>query len=257
MRRETLIAGAVLIVAGLAWASDEPWKTKPYQQWDKADLQLVLNNSPWAKRVVVDVNWKRSASGGEQSQSGDTTLEAREHVDTSKGGAPDTAPPDASMTSSASSGGTSAPLQTPFYIRWYSSRVIREALVREAMLNGKISEQQAAKVLTAPVSDYEITLFGPDMTPFQTLTEDQLKSASYLEGKQSKQKTAPVSVRMNKTPGGRTYSVVFFFPKQTSSGADVASAGEKGLEFSCKLKGLDLHNTFDTRKMVDREGPDF
>ncbi|HVB36819.1 MAG TPA: hypothetical protein VND42_06225 [Candidatus Acidoferrales bacterium] len=62
---------------------------------------------------------------------------------------------------------------------------------------------------------------------------------------------------MNKSRDGRTNSIVFFFPKKAGSGADVASGQEKGLEFICKLKGLNLRNVFDTRKMVDEKGADF
>ncbi len=237
-------------------ASNEPWKTKPYQEWDKVDLGIVLNNSPWCKKVVVDVNWKRNSSSGGQAElpSSDPDPELRNHMATQKGGMPDSSPPDPSMTSAAP-GGANSP-QTPFYIRWYSSRVIREALAREAIINGKLSEAEGAELLAAPVTDYEIIVLGPDMTPFQTLTEDELKSDASLEGKESKQKVAPSSVRMNKSSDGRTNSVVFYFPKK-SGGEDVASAKEKGLEFVCKLKGLDLRNTFDTRKMVDEKGEDF
>jgi hypothetical protein len=259
MHRKILIGGALLIFAGLAWASNEPWKAKSFQQWDKADLEVILNDSPWAKKVVVEVGWKRNAPSGGNSgmAASDQTTELRQHMDTGKGGMPDTLPPDASANSIGSSGATSAPPTAAFYIRWYSSRVIREALERVAVMNGKISEEEGAKLLAEPVTDYEIIVFGPDMTPFQNLTEEQLKSASTLEGKQSKQKVAPSSVRMNKNPNGSTYSIVFYFPKKTGSGADVASAHEKGFEFVCKLKGLNLHNSFDTRKMVDEKGTDY
>ena len=257
MHKKTLTSVAFLILASLAWASNEPWKAKPYQQWDKADLAVVLNNSPWAKKVVVDVSWERTPSSDGQPgmPTSDQTAALSEHMNLSKGGLPDTSPPDPSMTSAGSSGPQTP--QTPFYVRWYSSRVIREALAREAIINGRISEAEGAKLLAEPVIDYEIIVLGPDMTPFQNLTEDQLKSGSSLEGKQSKQKVAPASVRMNKGRDGRTNSIVFFFPKKTSSGADVASAQEKGLEFVCKLKDLNLRNEFDTRKMVDEKGADF
>ncbi|MFZ0332770.1 MAG: hypothetical protein WAN10_16450 [Candidatus Acidiferrales bacterium] len=259
MHKKILIGAVFLILAGLVWAANEPWKEKPYHQWDKADLALVLNDSPWAKTVVVDVNWKPDASSGGQSQmpTSDAAVELHEHIATQKGGGPDSSPPDASMSSGGSSGGTSATPKAAFCIRWYSSRVIREALEREAVLNDRISEAEGAKLLAEPVTDYEVIVFGPDMTPFQSVSEEQLKSASSLEGKQSKQKVAPASVRMNKSSNGRTNSIVFFFPKKTGSGTDVASAQEKGLEFMCKVKGLDLRNTFDTRKMVDKEGTDF
>lgn len=259
MHRKILVGFAFLILGGLAWTSNEPWKSKPYQRWDRADLAVILNNSPWAKKVDVDVNWKRNSSSGGQPQmaSTDTTGAFREHMDTSKGGMPDTAPPDRAMDTNASSGGTAASPKAAFVIRWYSSRVIREALAREAIIAGRVSEAEADKLLAEPLADYEIIVFGPDMTPFQNLTEDQLKSSSSLEGKQSKQKVAPASVRANKGPDGRTNSVVFLFPKKTGNGADVASAQEKAFEFSCKLKGLDLRNTFDTGKMVDEKGADF
>lgn len=259
MHKRIIIGAALLILAGLAWASDEPWKTKPYQQWDKADLELVLGNSPWCKKVVVPVNWKRDQSSGGQTEmpESDQNVELRNHMDTQKGGMPDTSPPDASMSSVGSAGAASNSPQTAFYIRWYSSRVVREALAREAIINGKISEAEGAKLLAEPVNDYEIIVFGPDMTPFQKLTEDELKSGASLEGKQSKQKVAPISVRANKSANARTNSIVFFFPKKTGSGDDVATAQEKGLEFVCKLKGLELRNTFDTRKMADEKGADF
>ncbi|MFZ0211666.1 MAG: hypothetical protein WBE20_08790 [Candidatus Acidiferrales bacterium] len=257
MHKKILAGAAVLVLASLAWAANEPWKTKPYQQWDKTDLEIVLNNSPWAKKVVVDVNWKRNGSSAGQNQmpESDQTPELSEHIATHKGGAPDSSPPDPSMTSGGSAGTTSP--QTPFFVRWYSSRVMREALAREAVIGGKISEAEATKLLAAPIDDYEVIVFGPDMTPFQNLTEDQLKSDASLEGRQSKQKVAPTSVQMNKGSDGRTNSLVFSFPKKTASGADVAATQEKGIEFVCKFKGLDLRNTFETRKMVDEKGEDF
>lgn len=254
MHKKFAFSVAVLILSAVVWASNEPWKTKPYQQWDKADLAVILNNSPWAKKVVVDVNWTPSNSQSGAGQ-GDTTAELRNHMDTGKGGMPDTSPPDRSMDTSASSGST-AP-QASFYLRWYSSRVMREALAREAVLNGRISDAEAAKLLAEPVTDYEIIVLGPDMTPFQKLTEDQLKSAAFLEGKESKQKVAPVSVRLNRSPNGATSSVAFVFPKKSGSGQDVASTNVKGLEFACKLKGLNLRYTFEPRKMSDASGPDF
>ena len=66
MHKKIVVGVAFLILSGLAWASNEPWKTKPYQQWDKADLAVILNDSPWVKKVVVDVSWKRSAASGVQ-----------------------------------------------------------------------------------------------------------------------------------------------------------------------------------------------
>jgi hypothetical protein len=259
MSKKTLAAVAALLLAGLVWATNEPWKDKPYQQWDKADLQVVLNDSPWCRKITVDVNWKPAGvTQGVMAQS-DQNPELRSHMSSQKGGMPDTSPPDANMDSVGSTNNTSNAVspKTTFNIRWYSSRIVREALAREAVLNGRITEAEATKLLAEPVADYEIIVFGPDMTPFQNLTEDQLKSDTTLEGKESKQRVAPASVRINKAPNGMTTGLIFLFPKKTSSGQDVASANEKGFEFVCKIKSLNLHNTFDVRKMVDEKGADF
>ena len=49
-------------------------------------------------------------------------------------------------------------------------------------MKGQMSEADGARFLAEPVTDYEIIVLAPDMTPFQGLTEDQLKSDAYLEG---------------------------------------------------------------------------
>ncbi|HEV2287670.1 MAG TPA: hypothetical protein VGR81_01815 [Candidatus Acidoferrales bacterium] len=264
MCRKALAVFCVLILSGLVWASNEPWKTKPYQQWDQHDLDQILNSSPWGKRLIVAASW-RPAQFQDMNQSGQSQSEGGAAASAgNQNGATQNQPKGSAMLPNngrtADTGDQPAEgmiPQTPFYIRWYSSRVMREALVREAVLKGQMSEADGAKFLAEPVTAYEVVLLGPDMTPFQSLTEDQLKSVSYLEGKQSKQKIAPIKIQIQQGANGKTANLIFFFPKKTASGQDVASAQEKGLEFVCKVKGLDLHNTFDTRKMVDEKGQDF
>jgi len=148
--------------------------------------------------------------------------------------------------------------QVTYYLRWNSSRTVREALVRDAILSGKMKESDAGKYLTAPVTDYEVLVAGSDMTPFQNSTPDELKAKSSLRGEQSKVEVNPTNVNMVRTPeSSRLTAVVFTFLRKASDGKDVAAPGEKGLRFECKLKDLDLRTTFDPRKMADQKGPDF
>jgi hypothetical protein len=109
MHKRILIGVAFLILAGLVWASNEPWKGKPYQQWNKADIEVILNNSPWCEKLVVPANWQR-ASGPNAMAESDANAELRNHMDTQKGGMPDTSPPDRSMNSAAST--ANAPPET-------------------------------------------------------------------------------------------------------------------------------------------------
>src|SRR5260370_21586281 len=48
---------AILLFAALVWASDQPWKGKPYQQWDDKDVERVFTDSPWARTTTITRTW--------------------------------------------------------------------------------------------------------------------------------------------------------------------------------------------------------
>ncbi|HVB57252.1 MAG TPA: hypothetical protein VNE63_12635 [Candidatus Acidoferrales bacterium] len=249
-----------LTVVGIVRAGGPPWKTKPFEQWTQKDVKEILGNSPWTKVEYVPAPWKPGGSGAVSPEAGPAPV---------MGAAP-TMGRGSAGTAGASQGAAGGPAdageqpmgtpqgQATYYIRWNSSLTVHEALVRDAILNGKMKESDAGKYLSAPITDYELLVLGPDMTPFQHATPDELKAKSSLRGKQSKVDVNATNVNMVRSPnGGRLTAVVFTFPRKTAAGKDVAAAREKGLQFECKLKDLDLRSTFDTRKMVDQKGPDF
>src|SRR5260370_10675110 len=51
------IFSAILLFAALVWASDQPWKGKPYQQWDDKDVERVFTDSPWARTTTITRTW--------------------------------------------------------------------------------------------------------------------------------------------------------------------------------------------------------
>ncbi|HVB57253.1 MAG TPA: hypothetical protein VNE63_12640 [Candidatus Acidoferrales bacterium] len=236
----TVVFVAMLAMVALAWAGGkpEPWKTKPYTEWDQNDLKLILNDSPWAKLDQVEADW-RTSKGGEETAA---------------------APPAGGMPVNRPYGAGNAPGQSMAYfdVRWYSSRTIREAIVRNAILAGQVQDAAAEHYLAQTPADYQIAVAGPDMTPFASAGESTLKAKTYLEAKQSKQKASPSSVTFQRTPDGKTITaVVFSFSKQTASGQPLIAAKDKQVQFVCKVKHLDLNTGFDLRKMTDQKGPDF
>src|SRR5271156_3665862 len=122
--RKAVLSGCVaLLVAALVWAGDDPWKAKPYQQWDAKDVHKVLDASPWARNVQVAAPWISTgdagdaASGGVSSQAGPPTIRARQAPQPKLPGRGNFGP-----------GG-----QTPsvtFLVGRASSRTVREALLR-------------------------------------------------------------------------------------------------------------------------------
>ena len=237
-----------LAVMAVAWAGGPPWKTKPFEQWNQNDVRQILHDSPWAKVQYVPQEWKMNPGGG---------------------GAPSMSRAPAGSGAAAegpegrTEGAGEQPMGTPegqtaYFVRWNSSRTVREALVRDAILSGKIKEADAPKYLRAPITDYEVVVLGPDMTPFRKIAEDELKAKAYLRGKQSKVKVGATGVQIDRSSDGREVrAVMFSFPRKTADGKNVAGPQEKGLQFVFNIKDLNLNTTFDPRKMADAKGPDF
>jgi len=171
--RKLLLGGFSLwILVAFVWAGDA-WKDKAYQQWDKSDLQKILNDSPWAKVAHVDVP---GANLGDQAAppSGSSAPAAASRPATGKGGGGGGGAPSGSAGDSGDDAGGDIP-QIPFMVSWLSSRTIREALVRNAVLNGQVKEADAEKDLSGPSETYEVIIFGPRMDVFGDAAENTLK----------------------------------------------------------------------------------
>jgi hypothetical protein len=256
MRKATILA--VLLAAGLAYGSNETWKTKPYQQWDQNDVKEILTSSPWVKRIVVTATWKPGSliapDAGGQPQPTQGSPAAPQH--TGMGGSPGGSPGAQPNSPAPPSMGSGSP-EALFFVRWGSAQTVREAVARDAVLNGRSSEAQAEQYVDQAPADYEIFVYGTDMTPFADETGDTLKSKTYLEVKPSKEKVSPSSVEIVKdVDGKKIQSVVFSFPKQGANGQPLLTADDKEAQFDCKLKGLHLAMGFDLRKMVEKNGRD-
>jgi len=53
MRKAILIGSTVIVLAAVIFAGNDPWKAKPYQQWDEKDVRKILADSPWSKVIEV------------------------------------------------------------------------------------------------------------------------------------------------------------------------------------------------------------
>ena len=211
MRKAFLCGCVALLLAAIVWASGDPWKSKPYQQWDAKDVRKVLDASPWARSVEVDAPWLNADAagggddGGTSAQPGPARPGAGARTGPGGGGAD-------------AGGGPQTALAT-FIVRWTSSRTIREAVVRNAVLAGQMKEEAAEQQLAQPVETYEIVVAGPDMKPFQSVDEKILENGAYLIDKKTKQKVAPSNVKIqNSEDGKKIVSVAFLFPKKSESG---------------------------------------
>jgi hypothetical protein len=260
MRKAFLIGSAMIVLAAVVFAgNNDPWKSKPYQQWDDKDVRKILGDSPWSKVIQVDATWTNlkdiPAADSSQLPSGSTTAPAA-------GGKMGSSP---TAGANPTVGGAAAPPSDPgdpkpqvaFAVRWVSSRTLQRAAARSAELAGQLKPEDAEKQLANPPDVYEIALTGPDMRPFQSADDDTLKKSAELIDKKSKEKIAPSKVQINRsTDGKKVQAVAFIFPKKADNGEPAIPEDEKSVDFVCNVNGAKIHVTFDVSKMQDNQGRD-
>jgi hypothetical protein len=249
MVAKSLALGAVamLCLAATMLAGGDPWKSKPYKQWDAKDMQKILGDSPWSKVIVVSAPWKTAGGGG-----GD---------DDDSGGLKNGAGSrDNSIPADALSGGVDqagGPPQAKYLLRWVSSRTVREALYHGAVVANQMKEDDADKQLAAPVEVYQVLVLGPDMKPFRGADEKALKDGAFLTSKRTKQKIAAIGVQMARSSDGKSVkSILFSFPKKTASGESTIAADEKSVDLLIAIGTVKIPATFDISKMDDSQGRD-
>jgi hypothetical protein len=267
MRKAILGFLSVALFAAICWAGGDPWKDKPYAQWDDKDIQHVLSNSPWVHNVTVAAAWEPSAPTtelGGYGGSGQTQPNAPSQPAAPSGGGGmkgggGPAPGGGGGGGAAPSGGMDMPNipQATFSVFWLSSRTMRAALGRRAVLHSGRNEADVEKYVDQPVEDFEVTVQGRDMTPFSKNDETFFQSHATLEMKKSKDKVSPAKVTFERSQDGKTVtSATFFFPKRSSTGEATIAADEKEVTFACELGKSQLKVSFDPRKMSDQKGPD-
>jgi hypothetical protein len=96
-------------------------------------------------------------------------------------------------------------------VYWQSSRVMRAATARQAVLHGE--KVDVDKYANEPQAEYQIVLRMEDMTPFQKHDEKFFQDNAFLQMKKGKDKISPTHVVYEKNSKGLVADAIFFFPK--------------------------------------------
>lgn len=240
MRNIRRISASIVLLLGLAavgWAN-QAWKSKPYQQWNKKDVSKVMNDSPWAKTDRVTAAWKTNVLMSSEEVTGSVSQYGS----------------NASMNGPAGLGMEQRQRSAKFEARWISAKTMREAMLREGELEGKVTPALALRELAQTPADYQIFISGKDMTPFAKLEDADVAKITYLQLSRSKEKLSPVNVKFDRSPKG-VIGITLSFPK-TLNGKPTVAANENRAELVCKLKGAILRFRFDPSKMTGKQGRD-
>jgi hypothetical protein len=239
------VMAAVLFASFVVYAGDV-WKDKDFDKWDQKDVDKILKDSPWSKAVQY-------GGGGSGAMEAPLSVPGSEASHASNGGGNGRSGLSATGSMGASEGMGAA---TNFFVRWYSSRTVREAMARQREMNGTPADE-ARKSLEGEIDTYEVLLQSTNLAVFGKEGEAALKDHSYLMLKSNKEKIAPSKVTVIKGQGDRVAAVQFDFPKKNASGEPTFGPGEKGVEFFTKAGTTPLTVSFDLSKMVDKKGADF
>ena len=166
----------IVLLAGAVLAAADFWEETELTAWSDKDVEQMMNDSPWAKRLTVRFpRTPRESRGGRFG-----------------GFRP----------------GTSTP-QTRLVIQWQSAQPIRQAMVRGRIEQGGTVDPEAQVFLDQSSPGYVVVVTGlPGQ--FGRLTPEALMAEARLERK-GKSPIVPAQAQPQRAERGVT--IVYIFPK--------------------------------------------
>ena len=239
--RLTKIAWLILLIAMTLtlWAKDF-WEEKPFTQWSEKEALALLSESPWARSQVVLGSILNEARS-ESSRAGDL---------------PRPVGPGQTSGSGISRTGVnfSDRDSIPVYVRWFSSKRIRQALGRLGQIQGNAPEAEVNRFVQEPMKDYQICVLAPVMDPFNQVTLENLKDNTFLLSKKDKSKKLQLS---NYTaPKDRADGVALFSFPRTLDGKPAFDMADDEVQFVTQAKKLAIKVSFKLSKMMTDGSPD-
>ena len=169
----------IVLLAGAVLAAADFWEETEFTAWSDKDVEQMMNDSPWAKRLTVRFpRTPRESRGGRFG-----------------GFRP----------------GTSTP-QTRLVIQWQSAQPIRQAMVRGRIEQGGTVDPEAQVFLDQSSPGYVVVVTGlPGQ--FGRLTPEALMAEARLERK-GKSPIVPAQAQPQRAERGVT--IVYIFPKDAA-----------------------------------------
>lgn len=218
------------------------WDKTPYTQWDGKQLQKLLSDSPWAKKVRVAMTrkkGKRSSSPG-RYQPGQQRGYSAQDV---SGGLP--RGEEVSSPSGGRGGGRGAGSRpssgVSLLIRWESSLPLKQARLMNSPMARDASPQNIEKYLNRKDSSYIVSLEGLPPVILDRLDPDGLSQKATLKRKNH----APIQAESVRIVGQKVRLLFFLFPKD-----DPISLKNKDVEFQIELPRITIKKKFKVRDFL-------
>jgi hypothetical protein len=219
----------ILALLVAAWAKDF-WEAKPFTQWDEKEAVALLTASPWARSMTVLGSTLKSAP-----RESDRASQLPRPV--GPGMTSGSGLPQAGVNFSDGD-------PVPVYVRWLSSRKVREALGRLAQLQSKVPEAEVHRAVNQPTADYMISIVAPVMTPFNEVSFDDLKEQTFLISKKDKNKK--LQLKAYTPPKDRGDGVAVF----TFARTPALELADDEVQFVTRVKKIEIKAPFKLARMI-------
>ncbi len=245
----------LLFPAALTLWAAEVWAAKPYTDWNEKDLQKIMTDSPWAKKVSVTLPTPAGFGGGPTPPSTGGGGGGGKGGGGGRGGGPQgTAAsgggdPGIAGDSSAGGGGGGVP-ETQLFIRWRTALVVNEALAKSKYGAEAGTSPDAKKMLEPEPKYYVIWVSGlpASLRPRDAEGKQAMMKDSVLN---PKDKNAIPAEDVQFAGQGRSTDFFYLFPKSASLTADdkevefVTKLGKTAIKAKFKLKDMEINGKLD------------
>ncbi len=229
---------AGLVVATVALAEDF-WVTKEYMQWSDEEVKKILNNSPWAKDLVVSAPLAMVGGRGQRAATSDGSTD----VETGGGGGRRGGRGGRGGGGGfGDDGGGSGEALVTLNISWRSAQPLKKALVRSRLGAGTAVPAEAEQLIKNDEQDYVIVVSGVPAGLAPAIQNPVLIDKSTIRAG----KKPPVAARgVNIQPHTKTVDVIYVFPK-----SQLIAADDKEVEVVLKLGQIEAKKKFNLKDMV-------
>ncbi len=249
MRRALLLFAAVLMLALLAAAGD-PWKEKKYTEWTDKDVQKLLTDSPWGRLVILRMGGPAApdmSSGGGRGMPGGGAIDAGEaggggFGEAGGGGFGGGGGRGGRGGRGGGTSGSSAAGEIRLFVRWQSSLPVRQALARNQLISGRITQERADQFVSQKPGKYVVAVSGLPRMAMGGASLEKVKGATRLKiGSGETLNLEDVRVSQ-----GDAVELYFFFPRV----AELDPAVAKSVEFITTLGRLEVRRKFNLKDMM-------
>ena len=224
-RRHVTIAIAWLAACAVLTAADF-WDEKEFPDWSDRDVQRMMTNSPWAKRITVvfprapqtAINDRTPVAGGIGGVGGGGGGRGFGGAD-----------------------GFGPTRQSRLIVQWRSALPMRQAIVRGRIGEGGALDSPGRQLLAQRPTGYFIVVAGLPR-PFARLDPAALTAGARLE-RPGKRPILPIEAAAE--PEGNGAVILYLFPR-----GDAITLADERVEFVTEIAEASVERTFELEDMV-------